>query len=203
MTTRDAVGIAVLVVVALGILLAMRAGWRRRGRATGAWLGEPATVPADPGPAATADLAATYVSTTRAGEWLERVVAHGLGERSSAVVTVHATGVVVRRPGSRDLFLPAADVVGVEAAGGQAGKVVGGEGLLVLRWRGLAPSDAAGTADPDRPQLDTALRLRHRADQAVLADAVRALVHAGRAAPAAPAAPPTDPADPADSEEHA
>ena len=125
---------------------------------------------------------ATYVSTTTAGDWLDRVVAHDLGVRSAAVVTVHEAGVVIARTGARDVFVPAASVLGVERTPGIAGKYVGGDGLVVIRW--TTTTSGAGT-DEDRPEnaLDTGLRVRRAADRPVLTAAVAGLL-AGPAATA-------------------
>ena len=148
---------SVLAVVALS---AMAVGWRHRVRAT-ADVPAPPAVPAEDalGAARTAELAATYVSTTRAGDWLDRVGAHGLGVRSAATVQVRDAGVVVRRRGAPDVFVPRGSLRAVGTSGGMAGKVVGGEGLVVLTWAPDPATDARG--------LDTGLRLRHahEADQ--------------------------------------
>jgi hypothetical protein len=150
------VWLSVTLMIALAAvgLAAMLVGWRHRLRRSTAEIAAP---PAVPGPDAlgeprTAEIAATYVSTTRAGDWLDRVTAHGLGVRSAATVRVHDAGVVLRRRGAPDVFVPRAALRAVGTSGGMAGKVVGGEGLVVLTW---AP-------DPDDPRgLDTGLRLRH------------------------------------------
>jgi len=104
-----------------------------------------------------------YVSSTRAGDWLDRVVAHGLGTRTQAQVSVHAEGVLVRRAGAPDVWAPAADLVGVRRERGAAGKFVGEDGLVVVYW-------TLGGAG-----LDTALRTRFDRDRDALEQAVRAL----------------------------
>jgi hypothetical protein len=140
-------------------------GWRSRARRQGD-LPVPTAPPADPGPPAYGPVEAVYVSSTRAGDWLDRVVAHGLGERSSASVSVHAGGVQVARGGAPDLWLPAAALDDVRRERGAAGKFVDAEGLVTLAWR-------LG----DHP-LDTHLRTRHESDREPLAAAVRTLIDA-------------------------
>lgn len=148
--------LAVLFLAALGLMLL---GWRRRGRAQShlpapdhdselADLGEqPAHGPAE----------AVYVDTVLAGKPLERVVAHGLGTRSPARVTLGEGGSWrIERTGAASLTIPASAVETVGAAGGMAGKVVGGDGLLVVRWR--LGDDL----------LDTGLRLSRREDHDLL-----------------------------------
>jgi hypothetical protein len=181
----------VVVIVALGVvaLVAMRGGWQRRGRRSAAVVPELFPVPALDdralGVARTAPVEAVYVSTTIAGDWLDRVVAQDLGVRSNAVVQVFAGGVRVEREGARDLFIPADRVRGARTADGMAGKFVGGDGLVVVTW--LAPGpDSPGTA-----ALDTGFRTRHAADRGPLLNAVAAL--AAQATGADDADAPTDP----------
>ncbi|MCU1431904.1 MAG: hypothetical protein JWP95_1009 [Actinotalea sp.] len=178
--SQTAQGVLTLTAVLVVALLAMALGWRRRARRSAAVVGGVPSVPeaGDLGALLFGPVEATYVSTTTAGNWLDRIVAHGLGVRSAASVQVHPSGVLISRTGARDLFLPASSLRGVDRTGGIAGKVVGGEGLVVLSWE-----------SPGGPDLDTGLRVRHAADRPLLTDAVAALVAATPA--------PTDPADPA------
>ncbi|WP_309134408.1 hypothetical protein [Cellulomonas sp.] len=162
--------VALLLALLVLALWGMRAGWRNRTRRTALLVPTLPDVPADAGPARTEPAEAVYVSSTRAGDWLDRVAAHGLGDRSPAVVSVHDAGVLLRRPGARDLWVPADRLSGVGTTRGQAGKFVGPEGLVVLTW---VPDPATGTA------LDTALRMRHDADKEPLLAAARSLVRPG------------------------
>ncbi|MBT0995177.1 hypothetical protein KIN34_12880 [Cellulomonas sp. DKR-3] len=162
----------------------MRRGWEARRRRTEAAVPTVPDVPADPGPALVGPVEAVYVSTTSAGDWLDRVVAHDLGVRSPATVSVHASGVVVRRTGARDLFVPAAALRGAEAAPAIAGKVVGRDGLVLLRWAPPAPHPS----DEHAPEaaLDTGLLPRHAADRDALVAAVAALTSPSSSQTAAP-----------------
>ncbi len=168
-----------LAVVGVLVLVAMRVGWRHRVTRSAAVV--PGLYPAlagdDPalGAALTAPIDATYVSTTLANDWLDRVAAHGLGARSTAVVQVFDTGVLIERNGAPDLFLPAEAVRAAGTSSGIAGKVVGHEGLVVLTWQ--APGFAETAEAPGAPgvELTTGLRLRHTADRALLLEAAGAL----------------------------
>lgn len=161
--------VTILVVVLALAFWAMREGWRRRVRRSAATVPTVPGAPAELGSARTEPLEATYVSSTTAGDWLDRVNAHDLGVRSAAQVQVFDSGVLVRRSGAADVFVPATQVRGVGTASGMAGKFMGRDGLVVLTW---APEvDAA-----DGPLLDTGLLVRHRADRPRLVDAVRTLV---------------------------
>jgi hypothetical protein len=137
-------------------------GWRGRARRQG---DVPELVPTpDPlSPSTFGPVEAVYVSSTRAGDWLDRVVAHGLGTRTEAEVSVHPEGVLVRRAGSTDVWVPAADLAGVRRERGAAGKFVGEDGLVVVSWA------LGGVA------LDTALRPRFDRDRDGLEQAVRQL----------------------------
>ena len=190
-----------LAVVGVVVLVAMRTGWRHRVIRSAAVVPAlyPAPVSGDPvlGAPLTAPFDATYVSTTLASDWLDRVAAHGLGARSTAVVQVFDAGVLIERTGAPDLYLPAAAMRAAGTASGIAGKVVGHEGLVVLTW--LAPRsaetaeapaaapgvEAAGVEVPG-VELTTGLRLRHTADRALLIEAAGALA----GGPVPPAAPP-------------
>ena len=161
--------VTVLVVLGAALLVGMGRGWRRLSRGASPVPAPPAVPPEDAlGDARTEPLDATYVSTTRAGDWLDRVGAHGLGVRSAATVQVFDRGVVVRRRGAPDVFVPRAALRAAGTSGGMAGKVVGGEGLVVLTW---APSP-----DDDPRGLDTGLRLRHRQEADALLAATQTLI---------------------------
>ncbi len=177
---REAVGIAVLVVVLVVVLLAMRAGWRGRARRSATLVPVLPPVPAALGAALTEPVEAIYVSTTVAGDWLDRVVAHDLGVRSAASVRVHEGGVVVARPGARDLVVPAENLRGASLVPGIAGKVVGGQGIVVVRWEAVAARGALLRGDePAAPTLlDTGLRPRRAVDRERLLAALRPLVAA-------------------------
>lgn len=178
MSAENAVAVGALVVVSALLLWAMARSWRRKQERSTDVLPDLPLPPADLGAARTEVLEGTYVSSTSAGDWLERVPGHGLGSRSPTQVQVHDAGVTVRRAGATDLFVPAADLVDAHRSGGMTGKYVGGDRLVVLRWR-LHDVDAAPEAADDAPRsvlLDTGLHLRHAADRGILTDAVRGIV---------------------------
>ncbi|WP_448629409.1 PH-like domain-containing protein [Cellulomonas soli] len=156
--------LALLIVLAL---LGMRAGWRARTRRTADLVPALPSAPADLGSARTESVETVYVSSTRAGDWLDRVTAHDLGERSNAQVQVWDAGVTIAREGTTDVFVPASALRAVGTAPGIAGKVVGRDGLVLVTWQ-VDPSDERG--------LDTGIHPRHAVDRDVLVDAVRALI---------------------------
>ncbi|MDP5226046.1 MULTISPECIES: hypothetical protein [Arthrobacter] len=142
-------GMAMLAVAAAVIIMIYR-GWRSRQQRQDALEPLPA-VPELGEP----DLAVVgqYVTTTTAGDWLDRVAVHGLGIRSRAGLAVHAGGVLITRPGCEELFIPAASLQEVARTSGMAGKFLGQDRIVVATWRlgeqsldtGFMPGDAADT----------------------------------------------------------
>lgn len=145
----------------------MLLGWRRRAARQRDGLPPLPEPPDDPGRTLLpGSVEGIYVSTTGAGDWLDRVAAHGLGNRAVALVDVTSRGVTIRRQGERVLFIPAASVLGVRTQRGIAGKFAGREDIVVVSWQ-LGPH-----------RLDTGLRTRFTSDREPLIDAVRRLAAA-------------------------
>nr|WP_202459414.1 MULTISPECIES: hypothetical protein [unclassified Streptomyces] len=110
----------------------MREGWKWRGTLQGD-LPELPTAPSDPGPARL-ELSGRYHGSTTAGQWLDRIVAHGLGTRSRVELTLTDAGLDVVRPGATDFFIPVAQLREARLDKGIAGKVLTEGGLLVVTW---------------------------------------------------------------------
>jgi hypothetical protein len=137
--SRVAVAVAIMAVLVAAAYLGMWLGWRRRaGRHD-----LPELVPVPPeaaqasGPSTpTGGMAADayYFGTTVAGQWLDRVVARGLGRRSPARLVLSAAGLDVLRP-TGDFRIPAAALRSARHDQGIAGKVVPPHGVLVVTWR--------------------------------------------------------------------
>ncbi|GFE25557.1 MULTISPECIES: hypothetical protein [Streptomyces] len=142
------VGLLVFVVFVYWL---MRQGWKWRGTLQGD-LPELPTAPADagepklragPSPATTPSgggkppltMSGRYHGSTTAGQWLDRIVARGLGTRSRAELTLTDQGLDVVRPGAEDFFVPAAALRGARLDKGIAGKVLPEGGLLIVTWR--------------------------------------------------------------------
>ena len=158
---------AVMLALVGAVYLLMLRGWRRRARRQ-ADLPPLPVAPAPAGPALV-EAPGSYVATTTEGDWLDRVVVHGLGIRGSAQMAVGELGVHYARVGSPDVFVPAAAVRGVRLERGMAGKFVEEGGLVVVTWvhgeRGL----------------DTGFRPQRAADRDSLVAAVQMIVRAGQA----------------------
>lgn len=110
----------------------MREGWKWRGTLQGD-LPELPDAPEEPG-AARLTMSGRYHGSTTAGQWLDRIVAHGLGTRSRVELTLTDAGLDVVRPGAADFFVPLTQVREARLDKGIAGKVLSEGGLLVVTW---------------------------------------------------------------------
>ncbi|MEU6707454.1 PH-like domain-containing protein [Streptomyces wuyuanensis] len=110
----------------------MRQGWKWRGELQSG-LPELPTAPEDTGEARLR-LSGRYHGSTTAGQWLDRIVARGLGNRSRAELTLTDAGIDVVRPGAADFFIPAGALRGARLDKGIAGKVLTEGGLLIVTW---------------------------------------------------------------------
>ncbi|MCF2529091.1 hypothetical protein LZ495_17990 [Yinghuangia sp. KLBMP8922] len=146
----------------LGTYLLMWRAWKKRGRRQ-AGLPAPADAPADLGTPLLPTLTGRYFGSTSAGNWLDRIVAHGLGTRSAVEATLTEKGLRVDRPAAAGFFIPAADLAGARFEKAAAGKVLPEGGLLVVTW----------TLGDTR--IDTGLRSDHVADHDAWVDAVTRL----------------------------
>ncbi|WP_026554984.1 PH-like domain-containing protein [Arthrobacter sp. 35W] len=128
---------ALLVVVVFALI---GLGWRNRLKRQQTVAGLP-EVPAGLGEPLLA-VAGTYVATTSAGDWLDRIAVHALGIRTTATVEVHPAAVLIRRSGAPDLYIDAQSLTEVRLESGMAGKFVEKDGLVVLGWTlGETPVD--------------------------------------------------------------
>ncbi|MFV8127378.1 hypothetical protein [Streptomyces syringium] len=149
--------VGLLLFVALVYWL-MREGWKWRATLQGD-LPELPAVPDAPGtPSLT--MTGRYHGSTTAGQWLDRVVAHGLGTRSRVELTLTDQGLGVVRPGAQDFFIPADRLRGARLDKGIAGKVLAEGGLLVITW------------EHGGKQLDSGFRSDRAAEHAAWVEAI-------------------------------
>jgi hypothetical protein len=126
----------VLIVIAFFVLAAaaMRWGWRNRQR-------RQAYLPAFPEPPGELtfrdlpELAGVYVSSVTAGDWQDRIAVGDIGHRSAVTVRLAEQGLLLDRVGASPLWIPKESIVDVRRDRGMAGKVMGIEGLFVVRWK--------------------------------------------------------------------
>ena len=79
----------------------------------------------------------TYVSTTTAGDWLDRVTAHGLGSISEATLASHDDGDLVRvREGAPSVQDPGGRAASApDASAASPARSASTDGLVVITWR--------------------------------------------------------------------
>jgi hypothetical protein len=125
--------VSILFAVLLLGYVGMWRGWRKRA----AKHDLPELAPVSPVadlPPARLQTGARYFGTTVSGDWLDRVVARGLGARSTTRLSLSDQGLdVVRLAGS--FRIPADALRGARHDQGIAGKVVPPHGLLVVTWQ--------------------------------------------------------------------
>ncbi len=172
--------IGIWVLIGLGLLALIWTGRRRQSRRLLGTVPAPPAAPTDLGAVVMAPVQAVYVSSTVAGDWLARVGAHQLGDRSTARVGVWDAGVLIVRQGAPEVFIPAAAIEGVALTPAMAGKVTGKENIVVITWTVPAVpliepgSQPAPLVPPTR--LDTGIVPRHKSDVALLLQSVDAFV---------------------------
>ncbi len=121
--------------IVAGILLVywlMRRGWknmvaRQAGIAAPA---APTGAPAIAGP-----WSGMFIGTAAAGQWLDRIAVHTLGDRSTVTLSRTEHGIEVQRPQSRSFSIPNADVLAVRADSGIAGRAYETGGIIVVTFR--------------------------------------------------------------------
>lgn len=124
--------VALVVLVIVVVLWAMRRGWRARGE-------RQADVVEPPAVGSSVDDHAwrapgVYLGSVRAGDWLDRIVRHDLGVRSRVVVGVDPGGIALHRDGARSFSIPATALIGARADRGIAGKAFERGGIVVITW---------------------------------------------------------------------
>ncbi len=150
-----------LLVLAAGYF-GMYRGWRNR-QARQADLAPLPTAPDD----TTRGVEGVYVTTTSAGDWMDRIAVHELGVRATADLAVSEAGLIFHRQGAADVFIPADHLTGVRTDRGIAGKVTAEKsGLVVVTWT------------HDGRELDTGFRPRRKADTAALTASISTLIGA-------------------------
>ncbi len=124
-----------IVVFFLLCLLAMWWGYRNRAKRQDAVLPEFPQPPERLRDDQLEPATGVYISTTTAASWQDRVAIGDIGFRAAATVHLTPDGVLFDRKGADRVWIPAASVVGSRTDRAIAGKVMGRDGLLVVRWR--------------------------------------------------------------------
>lgn len=157
--------VIITIAVILVIMALIGLGWRnrkRRQRDVPALTEVPATL-SEP----RTEIEGTYVVTTRSGDRLDRVAAHGLGTRGNALLSVGEDGVAVMREGTPNFFVPTSEIELVDTTSNMVGKAVEPGGIVVLRYT------HSGFG------FDTGFRVRYHAQKAELLSALQAIAPVG------------------------
>ncbi|WP_405739254.1 hypothetical protein OG885_36815 [Streptomyces sp. NBC_00028] len=154
------VGLALFVAL---IYWLMREGWKWRGTLQSD-LPELPDAPDDLG-AARLTMSGRYHGSTTAGQWLDRIVAHGLGTRSRVELTLTDAGLDVVRPGATDFFVPVSALREAVLGKGIAGKVLTEGGLLIVTW------------EHGDKLIDSGFRSDHAAEHNEWVDAINAMIN--------------------------
>lgn len=147
---------AVLVVIGLAVWGMLRS-WRARAERQGD-IPELSAAP-ESAVAAAAERAVPglYVATTSTGDLLDRIVAHGLGHRGRAHLSISPAGVLVQRAGEADVWIPQVALRDVRLGSGQAQKAFEAGGLILVTWQlGPRTVDTGFRADDPDQHVATA-----------------------------------------------
>lgn len=79
-------------------------------------------------------VAGRYVGTAPATDWMQRIVASGLGAPGNAAAQIAAAGVHLARVGEDSIFIAADQITDVELGRGVAGQVAEKDGLVLWYW---------------------------------------------------------------------
>lgn len=152
---RLALTAVVLAVTALAVW-GMWRSWRRRAAVE---------LPLQPVPAGylpDLEVAGRYVGTAPADDWMQRIVASGLGAPGNATADVAQQGVRLERIGEPSVFIAAAQITDVTLGRGVAGQVAEKDGLVLWYWT-AGDADLQSGFRPDRPEDVVALYEKSRA----------------------------------------
>lgn len=108
-----------------------------------------ATAPADF--TAQAQIAGRYLGTAPASDWMQRVVASGMGAPGNAIANIADAGVLLTREGEEDLFISAAQITDVQIGRGVAGQVAEKDGIVLWFWQ-VGDTALQSGFRPDTPE---------------------------------------------------
>jgi hypothetical protein len=154
------VGVVIAVIVL--VVWAMWRGWKHRGS-------RQADIPPPNSPGTgpfRQRVDGLFLGTSRAGDWLDRIVVHGLGVPSRGQCLVASAGIAFERVGAPDFMIPATALTAVRMDRGVAGMVRERNSVLVLTWQlgsaqlecGFRPDDG----DQGAALLDTCMAMVSR-----------------------------------------
>ena len=140
--------VAATLLVIAGLLALMRWGWKGRERRQ-IEVSRPLPVP--PHDAVfVIDVPGVYIGAARNGDWLDRIVVHGLGVRSRGALNVGEQGIWVERVHANSFFVPADEITRIRIDRGVAGTVRSKDSVVVVTFAlGTTLVDFGFRADGD------------------------------------------------------
>ena len=124
---RLAFTVGVLAVIALSVW-GMYHSWKRRAAVELPVASRPADFAVD------LEVPGRYLGTSPAADWMQRVVANGMGAPGNATAAIGRRGVLMSRVGESDLFIDADQVTDVVIGRGVAGQVAEKDGVVLWNW---------------------------------------------------------------------
>lgn len=92
-----------------------------------------------------------YLGTSPADDWMQRVVANGMGAPGNAVAAVGPAGVLLTREGESDIFISGATITQTQIGRGIAAQVAEKDGVVLWSWQAGGTALCSGFR-PDVPQ---------------------------------------------------
>lgn len=135
MSSSDLITLLLVVLVLLGLFGLMWRGWSARAGRQAAAVGE---IPSTPEQLAELDfgpVSGVYVGSTLAPAWIDRVAVGDWGFRATVNLSRYRDGYLLERARGNPMWIADAAIVEVRRAAKLAGKVMPGDGLLVIRWQ--------------------------------------------------------------------
>lgn len=80
------------------------------------------------------EIAGRYLASTYSNDWLARIVVHGLGTPSRAVLGISNQGLKINLNNNRDFFIPSEDIEYVKADRAIAGRAFEKDGIAIVVW---------------------------------------------------------------------
>lgn len=143
---------AVMVLVLVWAVFSIRKAWKAK-ESQQKDIPAPESVPANF--VALKEFSGRFLATTYSNDWLARIVVHGLGTPSRAVVAVSAGGLKVTLNGNREFFIPSASIEEVRPDRAIAGRAFEKDGIAVVVWNLGSTSVASGfRADSSQEHIE-------------------------------------------------
>ncbi|GAA1075125.1 MULTISPECIES: PH-like domain-containing protein [Tsukamurella] len=134
MSFSDFATLLLVLVVLAGLFSLMALGWRRRGRRQAAAVGEIPSTPEQLTDLVFGPVSGVYVGSTIAPHWQDRVAVGDWGYRATVNLSRYEDGYLMERGRGNPMWIADGAIVEVRRAAKLAGKVMPGDGLLVIRW---------------------------------------------------------------------